>query len=463
MTNVLFLQGPPSIFWRELADGFEAQGIETSRVNFSFGDQLYWRKRGAINYRGSVKAWPRFLADLIRRKGITDIMYYADRLPYHRLAARVARKLGVKCHAVEFGYLRPDWITLERNGMGRFSHFPNDPDQIRKIAAKVEQPDLEPRYAHTFNQEATNEVVYNLATYFGRLMFPFYHADKYYDALVDYLSWLPRAFRPRHDLPDGYFADKSKKTYLVALQLQSDYQIRANSPYQHLSQMLEQVVQSFALHAPNDSRLIVKQHPLDNDLEGWRKVVTELATRYRISKRVVFIERGDLGYILKNVQAVVVCNSTTALHSLRAGIPTIALGTAIYDIEGLTHQKGLDSFWRHPEPIDQILLADFIKAIAATIQIKGNFYHEAGRKLAIETIVARVTGNLVNQPDGFVESPPRAAWKRLPLAPERRSQGSSLGSGGFDLTGNEILVGRSEAALTAARAESAEAPGVKLR
>ncbi|MCK8782695.1 capsular biosynthesis protein [Rhizobium sp. NTR19] len=463
MTNVLFLQGPPSIFWRELAEGFEAQGIETSRVNFSFGDQLYWRKRGAINYRGSVKAWPRFLAELIRRKGITDILYYADRLPYHRLAARVARKLGVKCHAVEFGYLRPDWITLERDGMGRFSHFPSDPEQIRQIAAKVGAPDLEPRYGHTFNQEATNEVVYNLATYFGRGMFPLYHADKYYDALIDYLSWLPRAFRPRHDLPEGYFSDKSKKTYLVALQLQSDYQIRANSPFQHLSQMLEQVVQSFALHAPNDSRLIVKQHPLDNDLEGWRKVVTELATRYRISKRVVFIERGDLGYILKNVQAVIVCNSTTALHSLRAGIPTIALGTAIYDIPGLTHQKGLDSFWRTPEPIDQRLLADFIKAIAATIQIKGNFYHKTGRKVAIESIISRVVNDLVNQPDAFVEKPPRAAWKRLPLSPERKAHGASVVAGGFDLPGKEILGTRTDSVLGAARADASERPGVKLR
>ncbi|MGK6312990.1 capsule biosynthesis protein [Neorhizobium sp. DT-125] len=445
MTKVLFLQGPPSVFWRELAEAFEAQGIGTQRVNFSFGDQLYWRRRGAVNYRGTLRAWPRYLADLIRREGVTDILYYADRLPYHRLATRVARKFGVRCHAVEFGYLRPDWITLERNGMGRFSHFPSDPDHIRRIAKQVGVPDLKAHYGHTFGQEATNEVVYNLAAYFGRAMFPFYRSDKYYDPLFDYLSWLPRMFRPRHDLPEGFLEDETRINYLLALQLQSDYQIRANSPYRHLSQMLEQVMQSFSRHAPEGSRLIVKQHPLDNDLEGWRKVVARLAARHRVAGRVVFIEKGDLSRILKRSQGVVIVNSTTGLQSLRLGIPTIALGSAIYDIPGLTHQGGLDSFWRHPEPIDNELLADFVKALAGTIQVKGNFYNEDGRRFGIEAIVARVAGGMVNQPDAYVERPPRLSWRRLPPLPERNAQSSGV------LPGKEILAGGPEPALSVGR------------
>jgi len=452
MTKVLFLQGPPSVFWRELAEAFEAQGIGTKRVNFSFGDQLYWRRRGAINYRGTMRGWPRYLADLVRREGVTDILYYADRLPYHRLATRVARKLGVRCHAVEFGYLRPDWITLERNGMGRFSHFPSDPDHIRRIAKQVGIPDLKAHYGHTFGQEATNEVVYNLAAYFGRAMFPFYRSDKYYDPLFDYLSWLPRMFRPRHDLPEGFLEDESKVNYLLALQLQSDYQIRANSPYRHLSQMLDQVMQSFARHAPEGSRLIVKQHPLDNDLEGWRKVVAQLAARHRIAGRVVFIEKGDLGRILKRSRGVVIVNSTTGLQSLRLGIPTIALGSAIYNVRGLTHQGGLDSFWRHPEAIDTELLADFVKALAGTIQVKGNFYHEEGRKVAIETIVARVAGEMVNQPDAYVERPPRLSWRRLPPMPGRSAQSSGI------LSGTEIFVGGPEPALSVGRFADASDP-----
>ncbi|WP_246690694.1 capsule biosynthesis protein [Neorhizobium alkalisoli] len=440
------------MFWRELADAFEAQGIGTKRVNFSFGDQLYWRKRNAINYRGTLRAWPRYLADLIRREGITDILYYADRLPYHRFAARVAKRLGIQCHAVEFGYLRPDWITLERNGMGRFSHFPHDPEQVRTIAAQVADPDLHARYAHTFGQEATNEVVYNLFAYFGRPMFPFYKSDKYYDPLFDYLSWLPRMFRARHDMPADYFEDKSRINYLLALQLQSDYQIRANSPYRHLSQMLEQVIQSFSRHAPENARLLVKQHPLDNDLERWGKVVMALAKRYHVENKIQFIEKGDLGAILRNAHGTIVVNSTTALHSLRAGLPTIALGSAVYDMPGLTHQGGIDTFWRTPDPLDSELLRAFIKAIAGTIQIKGNFYNREGRKLAVASIVERVRGRTVNEPGAFVESPPRLAWQRLPLAQERQERKAASGGllpNGIDIPGRDILGNGPEQALSA--------------
>ncbi len=460
MTKVLFLQGPPSTFWRQLADAFEAQGVETKRVNFSFGDQLYWRKRGAINYRGTLRAWPRFLANLIRSEGITDILYYADRLPYHRFAMRVGRKLGVKCHAIEFGYLRPDWITLEREGMGRFSHFPNDPQHIREIAAKVAAPDLHAHYGHTFGQEATNEVIYNLSSYFGRWMFPFYRADKYYDPLVDYLSWLPRMFRKRHDLPEGVLEDTTKKNYLIALQLQSDYQIRANSPYRHLSQMLEQVMNSFARYAPENSRLIIKQHPLDNDMEGWRKVVARLTERFRLQGRVFFIEIGNLQAILHACHGAVIVNSTTGLHSLRAGVPTIALGAAVFDVAGLTHQGGIDSFWRHPEKVDKDLLNDFIKALAGSVQIKGSFYHAEGRRLGAEGIIKRIREGLVNEPGAYVETPPRLAWRRLPLSHESRPQSAGL----LDLAGKEILGTAPEGGLAVAGfTDVSDGRGRKLR
>lgn len=405
--SILFLQGPPSTFWRALADAFEAAGVATHHVNLSLGDQLYWRKRGAINYRGSFKRWARFLERLIQREGITDILYYADQLPYHGVAREIGQRLGVRCHAMEFGYLRPDWITLERDGMGRLSHFPNDPAIIRAIGERVPEPDMQVLYPHTFEQEAFNEVVYNLTSYFGRPFFPFYRDDKYYSALVDYLPWVARALRRKAVTPTELLENGHVPFYVVALQLQSDYQIRANSPYPHLSGMLEEVIGSFAANAPSETHLVVKQHPLDNGLERWDRWVSRIARKHGVEERVIFIEQGNLAALLKQARGAVVVNSTVGLHSLRAHVPTIALGCAVFDVPGLTHQGSLDSFWRNPEPVDESLLLRFKAALAATIQVKGNFYHQEGRTVAIAEIVRRILAGQVNEPGAFIDPPPR--------------------------------------------------------
>ena len=404
---VLLLQGPPSLFWCELAKSFESAGVKTHHVNFSLGDRLFWPKRGALNFRKPISEWPGYLSELIKRENVTDILYYADQLPYHLLAADIAKDLGVKCHALEYGYLRPDWITLERGGMGRISHFPVQPEQISAIASQVGSADLVVRYRHTFAQESVNEVLYNLAAYFGKPIFPDYQSDKYYDPFHEYLMWLPRIFRQMKTLPVKYAEQKGPAFYLLALQLQSDYQIRANSPYGHLSEMIEEVIQSFAAHAPKETHLVVKQHPLDNGLETWEKVVPEIAGKNGVADRVIFIEKGDIGAIIPKSRGVVVVNSTVGLNSVSAGCPTIALGTAVYDVEGLTHQGGLDTFWGAPSPVDLELRDDYIKALAATIQVKGDFYNKNGRKVAIAEIVRRIRSGVVNCPDAFVDVPPR--------------------------------------------------------
>ena len=409
---ILFLQGPPSVFWRELADEFERQGARTHRVNFSLGDQVFWRKRGAINYRRGFKAWPAFLEALIVRERITDILYYADQLPYHRAAAEIGARLGVRCHAVEHGYLRPDWLTLERDGMGRFSHFPTDPVQVAKIAAKTEAPDLDVRFQHTFGQEAFNEVTYNLLAYFGRPFFPLYKDDRYYSAIMDYLPWVVRAFFPTTRLHSEELAEGLSPSYLVALQIQSDYQIRANSRYRHLAEMLEEVIASFARCAAPNAHLLIKQHPLDNGIERWGKRVRTIATKHGIADRVKFFEQGNLNAILKHAEGVVVVNSTVGVHSLRALKPTIVLGGAIYDIPGLTHQGSLDEFWVNPSPVNQTLVNQFVRAIAATIQVKGNFYDVNGKVAAAQEIVRRVLSGQVNEPGAFVETPPRLSWPK---------------------------------------------------
>ncbi|WP_248304766.1 capsular biosynthesis protein [Breoghania sp. L-A4] len=387
-------------------------------MNLCTGDRLFWPRLGALNYRGRFEDWEEYLNDLVRREGVTDILYYADRLPYHAVAADVARAFKINAITYEFGYLRPDWITLERGGMSAYSHFPQDPDVIRALARDLPEPDMAVHYAFAHQIEAAYEVFYNLSSYFGRLLYPFYKSDRIYNPLVEYVSHIPRL------LSGGFHQRQSNAAidalvgsetpfYLFPLQIQSDYQLRENSPFAHQNQAIELTIKSFAENAPEGAHLVIKQHPLDSGYEGWKGTIKAIAQRHGVARRVVFIKAGDLGKLLGNALGTVLINSTVGVHALRHGCPVKVLGIATYDIEGLTCQRPLDQFWQSPPKPDADLCNDLVRLWGNSIQVKGNFYTRAGRKAGVQNLAERLCAGTVNEPGAFVPVPPRLARARM--------------------------------------------------
>lgn len=416
---VLLLQGPPSRFFDTLEDAFDARGVRCVRVNLNAGDWLRGHGRDTRNYRGRLADWPGWLERLILAEHVTDIVYYADRLPYHRAANAVARRLGVAAHALEFGYLRPDWVTLERGGMSAWSHLPADPEAIRRIARQLPEvpPDLTAHYGHSFATEAWHEVTYNLAAVLLRPLYPHYVADRTYHPIVEYLSWLPQLAtrglkRRRTAAVLSEIANGGRRFWFFPLQLQSDYQIRDNSPFRHLSEAIEAVVASFARHAPADTGLLVKIHPLDNGLERWPRVLRRAAERHGVADRVALVSIGPLTPILEKALGTVLVNSTVGLQALQHGCPVKALGVAVYDIPGLTFQGPLDRFWSEAAPPDPALCDDFIRVLAGVAQVKGSLYHPEGRRIAARGIVERIVTGAVNAHGAYVDPPPRLARAR---------------------------------------------------
>jgi len=397
-----------------LADELIQRGHRVIHVSVCFGDQLYWWRRNNINYRGRFKDWPNFLEKLVDRKGITDVLYYADRQPYHQIAAQVAGKLGLRATAYEFGYLRPDWITLERSGMSAFSHFPDDPDHIRRIAAQVEAPDQEVRYPYQFVHQATHEVIYNLSSYLLYVFYPRYRANRYYNPVVEYVSHFFRIlagpFRERRarKLIKKKVRENSKY-FVFAMQLPADYQIRDNSPFDDMHEAVAVTLKSFAANAPDDTLLIFKIHPLDNGLERWPRTIMRMAEETGIAGRVRVIDGGNLQTLLASAAGAVLVNSTVGLHSILAGCPVKVLGAAVFDIPGITYQPPLDDFWTKAAVPDPEFVDIFVQALAAAVQVKGNFFTRAGQKAAIDEMATRLIEDRINTPDAFVDPPPRLA------------------------------------------------------
>ncbi len=87
--------------------------------------------------------------------------------------------------------------------------------------------------------------------------------------------------------------------------------------------------------------------------------------------------------ILKLARATVTVNSTVGLTSISYGLPTITLGRAVYDIEGLTcHNMSLNDFWTKYKKPDKKLYKKFISYLIKTTQLNGSFYGMFPRELS---------------------------------------------------------------------------------
>ncbi|OAP41132.1 capsular biosynthesis protein [Sinorhizobium glycinis] len=408
----LFLQGPSSPIFAKIAARLEAFGHTCLRINLNAGDQIFWRRGGAHNYRGSIANWAAYVEEFIRRHSVSDLVLLGEERPYHRLAVAAARRLSVEVFVVEMGYLRPDWLTLERGGMSSNSHFPADPQQILQAAAGLPEPDWRRRHTQTFLAEAAYDLLYNLPNVFFWFLFPGYRRHAIFHPLAEYAGWVRRLAAAKRQQRAanrliGSLTSAGTPYFVYPLQLETDFQLRAHSPFNSQKEAIADILASFARHAPAASRLAIKVHPLDNSLIPWRRIISKQSTALGINERVIYLDGGNLDLLAEKSAGMVTVNSTAGLHALKQAKPVKILGRAVFDIAGLTDQQPLDAFWAAPQAPDPELGAAMFRLMAASIQVRGNFYSVAGTDAAADAIAERLHGNTVNQPGAFIDPPPR--------------------------------------------------------
>jgi hypothetical protein len=114
----LFLQGPITPYFAEVAAGLRALGHATHRINLCLGDRMFWRGPGAVDFRGRPAEWPGFVARFLDAHAITDLVLLGEQRPWHRAAIAAARARGVAVTVTDYGYLRPDTMRGQQvNGL----------------------------------------------------------------------------------------------------------------------------------------------------------------------------------------------------------------------------------------------------------------------------------------------------------------------------------------------------------
>jgi capsular polysaccharide export protein len=398
----LFLQGPSSTFFSRIADGLESKGHKAYRINLCVGDQLFWRRPGAVNYRGKLNDWPAFIADFLDRHAITDVVLLGEQRDHHKLAIAAAKARDIQVVATDFGYLRPDWIILEKDGISAESRFPREPQAILELGARAPKADLHRIYEDSFWSMALLEMSYHLSSYFLWWLFPHYRSFKVENPVLAYLGtgwrllFSKRRARSAEATVDA-LAASATPYFLFPLQMENDYQIRAYSPYPDMETPIAEVIASFAAHASHSARLLVKVHPWDPGLRNWGKIVGAHAQKHGVAERVHYIDGGSLNAMIRKSRGMVTINSTTGIQALCMDSPLITLGQAIFDVPGLTFQGSLDEFWTRATPPNPELRDAWINASAAALQIRGVYYRQPGLDAAVKAAVQRLHDNRINE------------------------------------------------------------------
>jgi len=397
----LFLQGPISPFFSEIGARLRDRGSAVHRINLCLGDRLFWRGPGAVDFRGSLDAWPAFIDAFVERHGISDLVLLGEQRAYHRIAIEAARRHGASVTVTDFGYLRPDWITFEQDGMSALSRFPRDPGTIRALAASCPEPDMTPRYRDNFGRQARWDVTYHVAN-----LLPFasrnYRSHQLHHPLKVYAGTGARLLSRARDnrAAERVIArlEGNPDVYLFPLQMETDFQLRAYSRFPSLSAAIDEVVGSFARTAPRAGQLMVKVHPLDPGLRDWSRVLRGIAERHGVGPRIHYLPGGNLDRAIRASRGVVTINSTVGLRAIQLDRPLHLLGEAVYRVPGLASDGPLDPFWTMGEPPDGELRSAFLRAMAATIQMRGVFYSRPGLDAAVAEAVRRLEGGFINQP-----------------------------------------------------------------
>jgi capsular polysaccharide export protein len=390
--HFLFLQGPPGPFFRLLGAELTKLGAGVHRINLSGGDRYDW-PNGSIDYRGRMKHWPLWLDAFMRDSGITDLVLFGDCRPMHQPAVRLAQLRGVHVHVFEEGYIRPDWMTLERDGVNGHSRLERDPEVIMAAAQWLPPIPKLPPITADFKRRARDSYWHYHHVVTGKGRFPLYYTHREGSIMAEGIRWMWRFHRaPRRALQaeNTLQAIKGQHYFLFPLQLSKDYQIRSHSPFATMRLATDYVLESFARHAPDDSLLLVKEHPFDIGLRDWRRFLLRRAKRLGISGRVLHIDGGDLQTLCHKAAGVVCVNSTSGTLALECGTPVIVLGNAIYDISGITHQGDLDGFWSAPAKPEKELYQAFKRVLHARCLVRGGLASESALRTLIGNSVDRL-------------------------------------------------------------------------
>ena len=391
----LFLQGPHGPFFDRLARMLRRAGAQVWRVGFNAGDAAFWRDKDSyIPFTATPDDWPATFAALVQTHQITDLALYGDVRPIHAQAIAHARTLGLRVHVFEEGYLRPYWVTYERDGSnGHSALMDKSVAQMRAALAKyeLELPDPPAHWG-----DMRHHVFYGALYHFfvmvanGRYRNFRPHRDltvrQEFKLYLKRLAAMPFTALERR-IASWRIRNGGFPYHLVLLQLEHDSSFQAHSPFSSQTEFLELVFAGFARGAARHHHLVIKAHPLEDGRAPLRQTIARLTAQHGLAGRVHYVRGGKLAQLLNHARSAVTVNSTAAQQVLWRGMPLKIFGRAVYEKPEFVSTQPLDQFFAQPTRPDARAYRDYRHYLLETSQVPGGYYSLRGRRQLLRHVV----------------------------------------------------------------------------
>lgn len=377
---VLLLMGYIGTFFARVAHHLENQGVEVYKISFplhEFGFPIHQR----LHYSGPMSEFRPFLANEIQRLGIRHIFMVTQIQIPHQIAIDLCtdlRKQGYKIesHIFDLGYLRPNYITHEKNGVNHLSALNQSELFYRALPTppSIVQSNYKIGLRHRKLWKGITYISHAFTNY------KIINGNHKIQPRPSYIWFAMLGFLRKHkyiftELNTRRKLSSSSPFYLGVLQVATDSQITLGSRFNSVEEFITEIVESFVQFAPKHKRLFIKHHPRDRGYTNYYAHIRSLVKRYGLHDRVFYFHDAPMSTILRryNCCGVVLINSTVGYQALFHSLPLKALGIAPYNIEGLADQQTLDRFWAKPKSVDRNLFLRFYNHVLSTTQIEGDF------------------------------------------------------------------------------------------
>ena len=390
----LFLQGPHGPWFHRLGRMLRAAGAEVWRVGFNLGDRAFWPGPGYIAFDAPQDQWPATCARLIDQHQITDLVLYGDTRPIHAKAVAEAKARGLTVHVFEEGYLRPYWVTYERDGSNGHSRLMDlSVPQMQAALARidVDLPDT-PATWGDMRQHMFWGALYHGFVALGRQSYRNFRPHRALTVGQEFRLYLQRFLmmplhRVERRLATGRIRRGGFPYHLAILQLEHDASFRDHSPFASMTDFLALVMAGFARGAPRHHHLVFKAHPLEDGRVPLASEIRRLAALHGLTDRVHFVRGGKLAQLLNDARSAVTVNSTAGQQALWRGVPLRSFGAAVFAKPEFVSEQPLEAFFAAPERPDTTSYRDYRHFLLETSQVVGGFYSSVGRRALLRQVV----------------------------------------------------------------------------